>query len=349
MTVQQQELQQPRSQPQPRRQIKAILFDMDGTLLDTESLSDKAVLLAFGTGPSSSPSSLPQEVLQTQPMSEFRLPWELKRQILGLRGSEWAPLVLKHAEKNWGCSAITNNTSSSKTYSAMTTHTAQLHKDNDDNYGLQQDTSKQQQRGVCVPDAMQLWQNWEKILNQLCHEVEACPGAVELIQAIVAKRRDHKHNNNSDDNDEDAHLLPMAIATSSRSSGVEKKRQRHNDTIFSHMEAIVAGDDPAVKAGKPSPDIYLEAARRLNVDPADCLVFEDALSGVRAGKSAGCTVVAIPDARYSAEEKAVFENEADLVLSTLWDFDGRTFGIDVDMTVIAKSQEALQGVNLNQM
>jgi beta-phosphoglucomutase-like phosphatase (HAD superfamily) len=75
--------------------VKAILFDMDGTLLDTESLSDKAVLLAFG-------SSLPQEVLQESPMSDYRLPWELKKQILGLRGAEWAPIVLSYAKEHWG-------------------------------------------------------------------------------------------------------------------------------------------------------------------------------------------------------------------------------------------------------
>ena len=75
--------------------IKAILFDLDGTLLDTESLSDKAVLLAFGP-------SLPSEVLQQPPMSDFTLPWDLKKQILGLRGAEWAPIALNYAKVHWG-------------------------------------------------------------------------------------------------------------------------------------------------------------------------------------------------------------------------------------------------------
>ena len=106
---------------------------------------------------------------------------------------------------------------------------------------------------------------------------------------------------------------------------------RH-EKMFGHMKAIVAGDDPAVKNGKPEPDIYLEAARRLNVDPKECLVFEDALSGVRSGKAAGCHVVAIPDPRFSDEEKTLFVNEADAVVPDLSYFKGSQFGIDVDMT-----------------
>jgi beta-phosphoglucomutase-like phosphatase (HAD superfamily) len=98
------------------------------------------------------------------------------------------------------------------------------------------------------------------------------------------------------------------------------------------MKAIVAGDDPAVTNGKPAPDIYLEAARRINVKPEECLVFEDALSGVRSGKAAGCFVVAIPDPRFSDDEKAVFVQEADVVVPDLWHFKGSQFGIDVDMS-----------------
>ena len=50
-----------------------------------------------------------------------------------------------------------------------------------------------------------------------------------------------------------------------------------------------------VKAGKPEPDIYLEVARRLGVEPSECLVFEDIPAGITAGKRAGMQVIAVED------------------------------------------------------
>ncbi len=54
---------------------------------------------------------------------------------------------------------------------------------------------------------------------------------------------------------------------------------------------VVTADD--VERGKPAPDPYLAAAARLGVDPADCLVVEDAPSGIRAGAAAGCATLAV--------------------------------------------------------
>ena len=58
--------------------------------------------------------------------------------------------------------------------------------------------------------------------------------------------------------------------------------------------AVTSSDE--VRAGKPEPDVFLLAARRLGVDPADCLVVEDSLNGVLAARAAGMRVVLIPDA-----------------------------------------------------
>jgi len=58
------------------------------------------------------------------------------------------------------------------------------------------------------------------------------------------------------------------------------------------FDAVVVGDD--VEQGKPHPEPYLLAARRLGVDPAECLAIEDSPTGVASALAAGCTVVAVP-------------------------------------------------------
>lgn len=63
--------------------------------------------------------------------------------------------------------------------------------------------------------------------------------------------------------------------------------------IDSYFDEIVSAQE--VEHGKPAPDIFLEAAHRLNVDPKHCFVFEDAINGVHAGLSAGCKIIMIPD------------------------------------------------------
>merc|ERR1712232_28915 len=90
--------QQQQQQPSPSSsssQIRAIIFDLDGTLLDTERLADKALILAFG-------DAIPSSVLDGESdLSNRRLPWELKKRILGLRGKEWAPIVTSYAKEHW--------------------------------------------------------------------------------------------------------------------------------------------------------------------------------------------------------------------------------------------------------
>ena len=80
---------------------------------------------------------------------------------------------------------------------------------------------------------------------------------------------------------------------------------------------IVSSDE--VDHGKPAPDVYLEAARRLSVAPTSCLVVEDSFNGVRAGKAAGMTVVLVPN--HSIPPAPGTAELADLVLDRLSDLD----------------------------
>jgi beta-phosphoglucomutase-like phosphatase (HAD superfamily) len=84
---------------------------------------------------------------------------------------------------------------------------------------------------------------------------------------------------------------PVAIASSSHADVIRAAV----DALGLHdaMGSIVSSDE--VPAGKPAPDVYLLAASRLGVDPARCLVVEDSVNGVLAGKAAGMTVALVPN------------------------------------------------------
>lgn len=119
---------------------------------------------------------------------------------------------------------------------------------------------------------------------------ELMPGAQEIV--------DHLHHAG----------IPMAVATSSKKLTYQVKTKRHQERTFSKMLLIVNGDDPAVREGKPAPDIFLEAAKRAGAAPADCLAFEDSANGVRAALAAGMRVIWIPDPEldYQAEHGDLF-------------------------------------------
>ena len=83
--------------------------------------------------------------------------------------------------------------------------------------------------------------------------------------------------------------VAMALATSAPEPNVI--HTLHELGVAQAFPVIVRGDE--VPRGKPAPDVFLEAARRLNLAPADCLVFEDAPIGVEAAHAAGMRVVAL--------------------------------------------------------
>jgi len=84
--------------------------------------------------------------------------------------------------------------------------------------------------------------------------------------------------------------IPAAIASSSSASWIARATERIGVSGF--FAAIVTGDD--VERRKPAPDIYLEAARRLGVDPALAVAIEDSAPGIAAARAAGMATVAIP-------------------------------------------------------
>ena len=83
--------------------------------------------------------------------------------------------------------------------------------------------------------------------------------------------------------------IPMALATSAPKLNVEHTLAELD--LADAFPIIVRGDE--VARGKPAPDVFIEAARRLGVAPADCLVFEDAPMGIEAAQAAGMRVVAL--------------------------------------------------------
>jgi len=105
--------------------------------------------------------------------------------------------------------------------------------------------------------------------------------------------------------------LRLAVATSSVGASARPFLDRHRLTAF--FEVIVTGEE--IERGKPSPDIYLSAAEKLGIPADACLVIEDALSGIAAGKAAGMRVAAIPDTRFV--EAREYEKQADYLLGNL--------------------------------
>ncbi len=110
--------------------------------------------------------------------------------------------------------------------------------------------------------------------------------------------------------------LPLAIASSSHQAVIDAAL---NSLGISNLFRVVVASDE-VAHGKPAPDVYLLTARRLGVDPTGCLVVEDSLNGVLAGRAAGMTVALVPNA--SVPPAAGAREAASMILSSLAELDG---------------------------
>ncbi|GAA1584603.1 HAD family phosphatase [Kribbella hippodromi] len=112
---------------------------------------------------------------------------------------------------------------------------------------------------------------FSEVVVALRREVAFQPGALELLQALRKEE------------------VPCALVSASYRTMI--------DAVLGHLppnpfDVIVAGDE--VTLGKPNPEPYLTGAAKLGVDPANCIVIEDSVTGTEAGTAAGMFVVAVP-------------------------------------------------------
>lgn len=102
-----------------------------------------------------------------------------------------------------------------------------------------------------------------------------------------------------------SNILCAVASASASSTGVAKRFG-----LYGYFQAFVDGNDKLPR--KPNPDIYLEAASRLNIAPQDCAVFEDSIIGVQGAKNADM---------YCVGYKTHFTNIADTIIDTFVDLD----------------------------
>jgi HAD superfamily hydrolase (TIGR01509 family) len=134
------------------------------------------------------------------------------------------------------------------------------------------------------------------------------PASPDEVQAIVREKRDEYLANNATQINEGAlevleylktNRYRLGLVTGSIRSQVEPVL---GPEISGWFDCIITAED--VERGKPDPEPYLRAIQKLHVAPSESLVVENAPLGIRAGKSAGCAVVAITTtlARYHLRE-----------------------------------------------
>jgi HAD superfamily hydrolase (TIGR01509 family) len=122
----------------------------------------------------------------------------------------------------------------------------------------------------------------ERMLDRYGEAPPLIPGAVDAVRRIGAR-------------------WPLAIASSSNPELIEVVlRVSQLDELIS-----VAVSSQEVARGKPAPDVYLEAARRLGVDATHCAAVEDSHNGLRSAHAAGMLVVAVPNPHFPPDDEAL--------------------------------------------
>lgn len=104
----------------------------------------------------------------------------------------------------------------------------------------------------------------------------------------------------------------IAVASSTRYETVVRLLKSAN--IFDYFDAIVGGD--MLEKSKPEPDIFLAAAKKINIPSTNCVAIEDSANGVKSASSAGCITIMIPDMIQPTKE---LKSLANIVLPSLKD------------------------------
>jgi HAD superfamily hydrolase (TIGR01509 family) len=131
-----------------------------------------------------------------------------------------------------------------------------------------------------------------RMLERYRTDLPLIPGAVEAVKRLAARS-------------------PLAVASSSNRPLIEAVLEAAG--IAGCFRATVSSEE--VPRGKPAPDVYLEAARRLGVPPERCAAIEDSSNGIRSAKATGMRVLVLPNTHYPPAEDALAL--ADVVLSSL--------------------------------
>ena len=154
--------------------------------------------------------------------------------------------------------------------------------------------------------------------SRYMHEELGVPEPPEAISALVVRELEARYRRRLplisgavEAVERLAERWPLGLASSSNRELIDTALELSG--LDRLLRATVSSEE--VARGKPSPDVYLEAARRLGVAPARCAAVEDSHSGISSARAAGMRVVAIPNASYPPGDEALAE--ADVVLASL--------------------------------
>lgn len=131
-----------------------------------------------------------------------------------------------------------------------------------------------------------------RMLDAYTEDLPLIPGAVDAVRRVAGE-------------------FPLGLASSSNRVLIDAALEQAG--LAPYFAATVSSEE--VAHGKPAPDVYLEAARRLGVDARRCVAIEDSHGGIRSAKAAGMRVLAIPNSSYPPDDEALAQ--ADVVLGSL--------------------------------